>query len=245
MENKTTYWLAQSLAAYSGPARSVGPATGLLQRPALAADRYDLFGLAGHGRRPARRHRRFRASGHALRIQVSVGAADRSAAAAASTRQAARLGHHDPVRADRRHAGLGMCDPKHHLMTMGALALLVAFLSASQDIVIDAWRVEIFPLELQGAGAGEDSDRLSHRHAGFRRGRVVDRRLMRLVCGLCGDGGAVAVGVARFSLWPRTSRRTSSRQGTTPERGCIASPLALESGCPALSRTSCAGRSGS
>jgi MFS transporter, PAT family, beta-lactamase induction signal transducer AmpG len=37
---------------------------------------------------------------------------------------------------------------------MGALALLVAFLSASQDIVIDAWRVEILAPEQQGPGAG-------------------------------------------------------------------------------------------
>src|SRR3984957_16254819 len=49
---------------------------------------------------------------------------------------------------------LGSCDPKRHLALMGALALLVAFLSASQDIVIDAWRVEMLPLELQGPGAG-------------------------------------------------------------------------------------------
>lgn len=49
---------------------------------------------------------------------------------------------------------LGLQDPKHHLGLMGALALLVAFLSASQDIVIDAWRVEILPLDLQGPGAG-------------------------------------------------------------------------------------------
>ena len=50
--------------------------------------------------------------------------------------------------------GLGLQDPKHHLAVMGVLALLVAFLSASQDIVIDAWRVEILPLDLQGPGAG-------------------------------------------------------------------------------------------
>jgi PAT family beta-lactamase induction signal transducer AmpG len=50
--------------------------------------------------------------------------------------------------------GLGAQDPKRHLLLMGALALLVAFLSASQDIVIDAWRVEILPLDLQGPGAG-------------------------------------------------------------------------------------------
>lgn len=49
---------------------------------------------------------------------------------------------------------LGSCDPKRHLGTMAGFALLVAFLSASQDIVIDAWRVEILPLELQGPGAG-------------------------------------------------------------------------------------------
>src|SRR5215469_13994097 len=46
--------------------------------------------------------------------------------------------------------GLGSCNPRHHLGTMGALAVLVAFLSASQDVVIDAWRVEILPVEYQG-----------------------------------------------------------------------------------------------
>jgi PAT family beta-lactamase induction signal transducer AmpG len=49
---------------------------------------------------------------------------------------------------------LGSCDPKGDLAIMGALALLVAFLSASQDIVIDAWRVEILATEQQGPGAG-------------------------------------------------------------------------------------------
>src|SRR5207302_11407037 len=49
---------------------------------------------------------------------------------------------------------LGSCDPKTNLTTIAALSTLVAFLSASQDIVIDAWRVEILPLELQGPGAG-------------------------------------------------------------------------------------------
>jgi MFS transporter, PAT family, beta-lactamase induction signal transducer AmpG len=49
---------------------------------------------------------------------------------------------------------LGKCDPKHHLSLMGALALLVAFLSASQDIVIDAYRVELLTEDQQGPGAG-------------------------------------------------------------------------------------------
>src|ERR1700680_126012 len=49
---------------------------------------------------------------------------------------------------------LGACNPKQNLARMGLLALLVAFLSASQDVVIDAWRVEILAPELQGPGAG-------------------------------------------------------------------------------------------
>jgi PAT family beta-lactamase induction signal transducer AmpG len=48
---------------------------------------------------------------------------------------------------------LGTCDPKRNLGTMAILAAMVAFLSASQDIVIDAWRIEILPRDLQGPGA--------------------------------------------------------------------------------------------
>jgi PAT family beta-lactamase induction signal transducer AmpG len=49
--------------------------------------------------------------------------------------------------------GLGSCDPKRNLFAMGMLAILVAFLSASQDIVIDAYRVEILTPQQQGPGA--------------------------------------------------------------------------------------------
>lgn len=48
---------------------------------------------------------------------------------------------------------LGSCNPKVDLALMGTLALLVAFLSASQDVVIDAYRVEILTPEQQGPGA--------------------------------------------------------------------------------------------
>ena len=76
--------------------------------------------------------------------------------------------------------GLGLCDPKRNLMAMGALALLVAFLSASQDIVIDAWRVEILPIELQGPGAGAVQ-------SGYRIGMLV--------------AGAGALVIAQHSGW--------------------------------------------
>ena len=49
---------------------------------------------------------------------------------------------------------LGTTSPTEDLGRMAALALVVAFLSASQDIVIDAYRVEILDEDSQGPGAG-------------------------------------------------------------------------------------------
>ncbi|MCR6629530.1 MAG: MFS transporter [Magnetospirillum sp.] len=49
---------------------------------------------------------------------------------------------------------LGATDPVTELGRMAALAVAVAFLSASQDIVIDAYRVEILDEAKQGPGAG-------------------------------------------------------------------------------------------
>ncbi len=48
---------------------------------------------------------------------------------------------------------LGSLTPSGHLQFMAVLALLTAFLSASQDIVIDAYRAEVLPDADKGAGA--------------------------------------------------------------------------------------------
>jgi len=48
---------------------------------------------------------------------------------------------------------LGAVDPMAHIGLLAALAVAVAFLSASQDIVIDAFRIELLPPESQGAGS--------------------------------------------------------------------------------------------
>jgi PAT family beta-lactamase induction signal transducer AmpG len=48
---------------------------------------------------------------------------------------------------------LGSTDPAHELGTTALFAVIVAFLSASQDIVIDAYRIELLSPEEQGAGA--------------------------------------------------------------------------------------------
>ncbi|HZK89523.1 MAG TPA: AmpG family muropeptide MFS transporter [Stellaceae bacterium] len=49
--------------------------------------------------------------------------------------------------------GLGLTDPKSDPATTALAAIVVAFLSASQDIVIDAYRIELLAPEEQGAGA--------------------------------------------------------------------------------------------
>ena len=48
---------------------------------------------------------------------------------------------------------LAHVDPASSTMSVALAALAVSFFSASQDIVIDAWRVEILPAEKLGAGA--------------------------------------------------------------------------------------------
>jgi PAT family beta-lactamase induction signal transducer AmpG len=47
-------------------------------------------------------------------------------------------------------ASLALSDPARLPVLSLTLAALVAFLSASQDIAVDAWRIEIFPLQRQG-----------------------------------------------------------------------------------------------
>jgi len=49
--------------------------------------------------------------------------------------------------------GMANCDPRTELAMVAGFALLVAFSSATQDISIDAWRIEAAKIELQGAMA--------------------------------------------------------------------------------------------
>lgn len=50
-------------------------------------------------------------------------------------------------------AGMGFLQPETDLRWMAALAVLIAFCSASQDIVFDAWKTDVLPAEERGAGA--------------------------------------------------------------------------------------------
>ena len=79
--------------------------------------------------------------------------------------------------------GLGATDPVAQPSLTALLALLVAFCSATQDIVIDAYRVEILEAEQYGAGAATIV-------LGYRLGMLVS--------------GAGALYVATFVSWSAT-----------------------------------------
>src|SRR5512132_4482195 len=51
-------------------------------------------------------------------------------------------------------AAMAYSEPKAHPGALALLSFLVAFCSASQDIVVDAWRTEILPRAELGPGAG-------------------------------------------------------------------------------------------
>ncbi len=51
-------------------------------------------------------------------------------------------------------AGMGLLSPHSHIQILALVAIGVAFLSASQDIVIDAYRVEVLRPNERGSGAG-------------------------------------------------------------------------------------------
>jgi len=76
---------------------------------------------------------------------------------------------------------LGQTDPAQNAPLTALAALSVAFLSASQDIVIDAYRIEILAAEEQGAGAGATQ-------SGYRVGMLM--------------AGAAAVAASDFLSWP-------------------------------------------
>ena len=76
---------------------------------------------------------------------------------------------------------MGQVDPTVSPWGTALIALIVAFLSASQDIVIDAYRIEFLPQDEQGQGAGATQ-------IGYRFGLLL--------------AGAGAVGLSDFYSWP-------------------------------------------
>jgi MFS transporter, PAT family, beta-lactamase induction signal transducer AmpG len=68
-------------------------------------------------------------------------------------------------------AFMGFCSPTKELYVLGAAAVLVAILSASQDIVIDAYRVDTIPVSERGLAAAVQS--FGYRTAAMLAGAVL------------------------------------------------------------------------
>lgn len=77
-------------------------------------------------------------------------------------------------------AGLGLVDPKAMPFVTAAVVVVIAFFSATQDVAIDAYRIEILDDPEQGAGAAATQ-------AGYRAGMLVS--------------GAGAIALADFVDW--------------------------------------------
>ena len=134
-------------------------------------------------------------------------------------------------------AGMAFTNPGTDLWTMALCATIVAFASATQDIAIDAWRIEIAPQETQGALAG--AYQLGYRIALFAAGAGV----FLLVDAVDGSNGwtigylamvgLMAVGViTTFCVRepkPRTDAETEAREARLAAktgRGAIGRALA-------------------
>ena len=72
-------------------------------------------------------------------------------------------------------AGMAMSDPQAHLQQIAIFALLVAFGSDTQDITIDAYRIEAVGPPVAGGDGRQLRVRLPGGVAGRRRRRVLHR----------------------------------------------------------------------
>lgn len=112
-------------------------------------------------------------------------------------------------------------DPRA-LATIGLVALAVAVLSATQDIVIDAYRTDLLPEQERGAGAAANS-------LGFRGGTLVLGSGALLIAGAAGYPLAfVAAGIVMLLLVPCTlasPRLEPLRQPVLSLRQAVVGPV--------------------
>lgn len=105
--------------------------------------------------------------------------------------------------------GMGLVDPKEHLGLLALLAFLVAFGSASQDIVIDAWRTETLTKDEYGAGAGAQT--LGYRGAMLLSGAgslaLADALPWSTVYALMAGTMALSIGYTLFAAEPNVPVR--------------------------------------
>ncbi len=116
--------------------------------------------------------------------------------------------------------GMGLVGPQAGLWLFGALALLAAFASATQDIVVDAWRIE-------SAESSEDLGLLTAAYQlGYRAALLITDALILIVA--AGVGWALsyelmglAVGIGLVATWFAQEPRAAAQAGM-PRRPSLA-----------------------
>ncbi|MBT3360226.1 MAG: AmpG family muropeptide MFS transporter [Rhodospirillales bacterium] len=115
--------------------------------------------------------------------------------------------------------GLGSSDPSANLWIVAFWAVTLAFASATQDIVIDAYRVEILDIDQLGAGAGNIV-------MGYRIGMVAAGGGALVVADVAGwfwayaaMAGLMGIGVITVLLTPEPKRVQTEESKALEERG--------------------------
>lgn len=119
-------------------------------------------------------------------------------------------------------SGMALLRPEGGLLAFGALALAAAFASATQDVVVDAWRIE-------SADDGEELALLSSGYQlGYRAALLVTDALILVLAGWIGwalsyELMAVAMGLGLLATWfarePASLRETAGAWRTWRLRG--------------------------
>ena len=182
------------------PARRHVPVPGLLRRPAVPAGLLDPVGVAARVWRQPHGDRLHQLDRHHLLHQVRVVAGGRPRAAAVADAPAgppALVDASGPDRHRARPARHVVLRPAHRpVVAGGVFAVVVAFSSATQDIALDAFRIEATDESLQGATAA--TYQLGYRIAVL-------------------AAGAGALYIAEFGSWPLAYRVMASlRAGRLP-----------------------------
>lgn len=115
-------------------------------------------------------------------------------------------------------AGMAVVQPQGGLVLFGALALVAAFASATQDIVIDAWRIEI-------ADSGEELGVLtSSTQFGYRAALLVTDALILIIAAHIGWAPSYGLMAALMGVGVLTALFLAREPRTTRAPGAVIDP---------------------
>ncbi|MEO1028721.1 MAG: hypothetical protein AAFX02_06640, partial [Pseudomonadota bacterium] len=110
--------------------------------------------------------------------------------------------------------GIGLADPTKNLWTTALFSFLLAFSSATQDIGIDGWRIEM------AADDDEQAPLASAYQYGYKVGMIISGGVALFIAGLINFNtaylsmaGIMAIGALVFAVWDRKGGVTAAAAG--------------------------------